>query len=581
MRRWLTALLLFLALGARSVGEPVIVYHSPLSICVGGPRAYVVDHTADRVWIVDVPSRRVDGFIEVGKAPTRAALSPDGRTLYVASLYGNAVDVVDTAERRVTRTIPVGYEPQAVALAGERLYAANAVSDTLSTVEPSKGRTVTTIDVGHNPRAIAVCPDGTVVVGNGGSRDVSIVSRDGRVETRALGRANLIRDVAVTADGRWAIASHVMSHDKVIPVQIERGWIVSNGISIMDLRRRGHYVTLLLDQVLKGAAVPWGLALTRDRLYVSLAGAHEIAIVDVPAALHLVGEVKDANVKTMAENVDIMEQRHIARRVPSGGNGPRGIALSGNGDELLVANYFSADVSVLDARTGDVKTRIAIGPRQEPTLWRKGEIAFNDASVCYQGWMTCASCHQEDATVDGLVWDMPNDGTGNPKNTKSLLDVHDTPPAMWSGMREDMEESVMGGQRFMGFLPKPENQVPLMAYLGRPPRAPNPYRDVDPEILRRGALAFEKARCDVCHPSPTFCDERKHDLGITPPEELYVRIDTPSLRGCYRTAPYLHDGRAKTLEDIFRVHDQQHTHGRIEALSNDEFRDLMAYLRSL
>ena len=579
MRRLLATLLLLLGLGASSAGEPVVVYHSPLSICVGGNRAYVVDHTADRVWVVDVAARRVEGSFSVGRAPTRAALSADGRTLYVASLYDHAVDVVDLETRRVTRRVEVGYEPQAVALDGDRLYVANALSDTLSTVEASSGRHISTIEVGHNPRAIAVSPDGTVVVGNSGSRDLTIVKRDGTVETRSLGRANLVRDVACTADGHWAVATHIMAHDKVIPVQMERGWICANGFSVVDLRRPGHYVTLLLDRVLKGAANPWGLALTPDRLYVSLAGAQEIAIVDVPAALRLVAEVKD--VKTTAEDVDILEKRRIARRVDCGGNGPRGIALSADGGELLVANYFSGDVSVLDARSGTVRARIPIGPRQEPTVWRQGEIAFNDARVCYQGWMSCASCHQEDATVDGMVWDMPNDGIGNPKNTKSLLDVHDTPPAMWSGMREDMVESVMGGQRFMGFLPKEQYQVPLMTYLGRPPVAPNPFRDVDPEKLRRGSAAFEKARCHVCHPSPTFSDLRKHDLIETPVAEVYVRIDTPSLRGCYRTAPYLHDGRARTLEDIFVLHDKRRNHGQIDALSKDEFSDLMAYLRSL
>jgi cytochrome c peroxidase len=216
-----------------------------------------------------------------------------------------------------------------------------------------------------------------------------------------------------------------------------------------------------------------------------------------------------------------------------------------------------------------------------PSLQRRGEMLFNDARITYQGWFSCASCHQEDATMDGLNWDLPNDGTGNPKNAKSLHDIADTPPAMWSGVREDMPEAVAAGQRFMGFLPRPEQHGSLLAYLGTIERAPNPWRAQDAAVLLRGERAFQVAGCATCHPPPLYTDLQKYDLGLSTPDDYEPMFDTPSLRECYRTAPYLHDGRARTLRELWTVHDPKGTHGSVAALPAGEFEDMLAFLRSL
>lgn len=178
--------------------------------------------------------------------------------------------------------------------------------------------------------------------------------------------------------------------------------------------------------------------------------------------------------------------------------------------------------------------------------------------------------------MDGLNWDLLNDGAGNAKNAKSLHDIHDTPPAMWTQVREDMDAAVAAGQRFGGFLPDPENHRALMAFLNDPPRAPNPY-----PRLARGERAFDKAGCGFCHPAPTFTDRKLHDIGTANATDLHREFDTPSLRECYRTAPYVHDGRAKTLRDVFTTHDKDGLHGGWTLLSPEEFEDLLRYLMSL
>ncbi len=97
--------------------------------------------------------------------------------------------------------------------------------------------------------------------------------------------------------------------------------------------------------------------------------------------------------------------------------------------------------------------------------------------------------------------------------------------------------------------------------------------------LRGEALFHGKAKCSVCHPAPTFIDDRMHDLRV---EEFYPGraegwIKTFSLRGIKDSPPYLHDGRLPTLEDtveffnlIFEL-----------KLGKGEKQDLVAFLRTL
>lgn len=571
--------------------EPAESYRSPnhISLTRDGRHAYVVNHTADRIAVVDVAARAVIDEIAVGRRPATAALSPDERELYVTSLHGGTVDVIDLEAAQVVRTIATGgFEPYGVAVAndGTSLYVANSLSDTVSIIELTSGRIRFVVPVERNPRFIAVLPGtSTIVVSAGLSRAVSIVdTTDGRVvESRNLDRANLMRHITTSPDGRWAFVAHVLSHDELVPLQMERGFIHANGFSALDLQRPGHRVTLLLDRLLDGAANPWGLILSADgrRMFVSLAGVHEIAMVDVGLAMDLVAGTDPDDVERLAQDTEVLERRQIARRVDAGGLGPRGLALNEAEGELLVANYFSDTVSVLDARSGELRAVIDLGGPDEMTLERQGELLFNDARLCFQRWFSCTSCHQEDATVDGLNWDLPNDGVGNPKNAKSMHDALDTPPSMWSGVRRDMDAAVAAGQRFLGFLPEPENHRALMAYLGAPRRAPNPYRDRDPAAQRRGRRIFQEARCQVCHPPPTFADGRVHDLGMSSPVDHRSRFDTPSLRESYRTGPYLHDGRADTLRSIFTEHNLDDLHGRTSHLSEQQLSDLLEYVRGL
>jgi len=573
-------------------GRPAApVYRSPQFICLSpdGAKAYVTNYTANLVSVIDVRARQVLTEIPVSNRPTQAKFSPDGRFLYVSCTWAEKIEVIDVAQNKVVRALTAGFEPAGLAVSpdGKRLFVTNVVSSSASIIDIESGHTIAETPVGSQPRFAAVTPDAArLLVSNGLSPWVSVLdANDGREVARYdMGRASMLREIVCSTDGRWAFLTNLVSHNEVPTVQMERGWINSNGFSILDLTQPNRRVTLLLDQLLVGATNPCGIALSSDakRLYVSLAGIHEIAIVDVPAALALAATSKTAiEIQRLEEDVEILQREKIAHRYATGGLGPRSLALSEATNEVLVANFFSDNVTVLDAKTGALKATIPLGPVQEMTEWRKGELMANDGRITYQSWISCTSCHQEDTSSDGLNWDLANDGLGNPKNNKSLQDAHDTPPAMWSGVRADLADGVGAGERFQGFVPMAHVQGPITEYLTHPDRAPSPYRNGDPLAIERGKKLFTVAGCDVCHPAPTYSDCKFHDLGFGTTNDFRNRFDTPSIRSCYRTAPYLHDGRAPTLESLFLEYNPHDVHGRTKGFTKQELDDLLAYVRTL
>jgi cytochrome c peroxidase len=94
-------------------------------------------------------------------------------------------------------------------------------------------------------------------------------------------------------------------------------------------------------------------------------------------------------------------------------------------------------------------------------------------------------------------------------------------------------------------------------------------------------LFHGKAACDRCHSGDTLQDGLSHNVGTRTGQDAAKLFDTPSLRGVARTAPYLHDGRAATLEEVFTRYNADHRHGRAHDLTPAELRDLVAYLKSL
>lgn len=177
-----------------------------------------------------------------------------------------------------------------------------------------------------------------------------------------------------------------------------------------------------------------------------------------------------------------------------------------------------------------------------------------------------------------MNWDLMNDGIGNPKNCKSLLFSHVTPPSMISGIRSSADIAVRAGFRFIQFFDISEEDARCVdAYLKSLEPVPSPYL-VDGELsekARKGEIVYKELKCDECHSGAYYTDMKMYRIGDD--VEFEQGWDTPTLREVWRTAPYLFDGRAATMEEVFEVH----RHGIDRKVSKKDIEALTEYVNSL
>jgi len=135
----------------------------------------------------------------------------------------------------------------------------------------------------------------------------------------------------------------------------------------------------------------------------------------------------------------------------------------------------------------------------------------------------------------------------------------------------------------------------LAAYIGSlaPKRPPAPPPDVLTAIEKGRKIFFSKnSGCATCHTPPYYTDSGqkdtqgnfiKHNVGTWKEgeDEDLQSLDTPSLLSLRQSEPYLHDGRAPTLESVFTHHNPENRHGYTSDLSDDDIHCLSEFLRYL
>jgi DNA-binding beta-propeller fold protein YncE len=611
---------------------------SPIALAASGTgnELYVIAATGQQLLVIDRTTCAVSRRIPLPEAPSGITISPDGKNLYVtAGLPQGLVLVIDPQTGAVRARIPAGYSPTAPVLSedGNTLFVCDRYRSRLLAVDVAAQKIKAELPVGREPVAAARTPDGRfVLVANllpagpatgptVAAEVVAVSTADLTVAARIalLNGSTSVRGICVSPDGRHAYVVHTLAHYQLPTTQVDRGWMNTSALSIVETATWRRINTILLDDVDHGAANPWDVACTADGqwLCVSHAGTHEVSIIDRPGLHRVVAKdvspLHDASGSQDASS-DLSFLVDLRRRIRLPGKGPRGIAIAGQ--TLYAAEYFSDSAAAVDLSAassvegivsrasspriegGTPSTRreafdvrsIPLGPTPEPTVVRRGEMLFHDADLCFQQWQSCASCHP-DARADGLNWDLLNDGLGTPKNTRSLLWAHRTPPAMSLGVRETAEAAVRAGIRHIQFVVRPEaDAAAIDAYLKSLQPLPSPYaaeagaKDVSPLLdarIQGGKRVFEKAGCQKCHTPPLYTSRKAYDVGTGAGREAGQAFDTPTLVELWRTAPYLHDGRAATLEELLTTFNPGDRHGKTSSLSTAELDDLVAFLLSL
>jgi cytochrome c peroxidase len=266
-----------------------------------------------------------------------------------------------------------------------------------------------------------------------------------------------------------------------------------------------------------------------------------------------------------------------------------------------------------------------------------GKRLFFDALLSADRSVSCASCHQPGhAFSDTVAHSLGAHGRSGRRNAPSLLNAAYRSAFFWDGRAASLEEQVLQPiedtlemdvslddleRRLRGQAdyrtafrhsfgdPTRENVARALASYVRSLRSGDApidrFRHGDTTALaplaRRGYELFVgRAGCTHCHVGPLFTDDDFHNTGVavgsadvgrfavTREERDRGRFRTPSLRNVARTAPYMHDGSLRTLDQVIefysgggRANPNLDPLVRPLRLTADERQALVAFLESL
>ena len=565
-----------------------------------GKTLAVTDATSPSVVLIDPAKSTIIRTIQLTGAPAGLAWAEDSKSLFAAESGTGNIAELNPASGTVTRRIATGRYPRGLAIVPHRklLLAADWGLDKLTVIDLATGTTKANITVGRQPTAVAITPDETLALVSNLLPATAATAADTATEVTVidlqtlkakstirlpLGSTNT-RGIAVNGDGKTAYIVHTLGRFNLPTTQLDRGWVNTNALTIIDVPAGKIIATVLLDQVMDGAADPWGVALDPAglRMFISLAGVHQIAVIDLERLPELLKQSPELLVNDLAA----LYRHNLVRRVDLPLQGPRGIAVSPDGKLVATCGYFSGNV-VLTDNNGATPVAVPLGPQAPATFARLGEAAFHDAGRCFQRWLSCVSCHP-DARADGLNWDLLNDGLGNPKNARSMVLADQTPPLMSHGVRNSVSSCVRAGFVHILFTePKDADIDAVTAYIKSLKAIVSPYRKpdgklTDPALRGEKIFADPVVGCAKCHPGPLFTDLKMYDVGTSRSfDRGALQFDTPTLNELWRNPPYLHDGSAVTVREVLLEQNKGNKHGVTSKLTPAQIDDLAAYLLSL
>ena len=591
------------------------LYKTPINLALrpDGRELYVTCEAGYSVVVVDVATRRKTAEIAVGGQPQDVAFSPDGKRAYVSNRLDDSVSVIDVAARKVIATLPVGDEPHGVLTdrSGKTLYVLNTSSDSISVIDTGTLKETKRLAAGRGPWSLALSPDGLeIAVTNQLPRFVKFrmpsISEVTRIDTERAGvedravvhGANLLQGVAWHPSGKYALTTLLRTKNLVPMTRMLQGWTITNGLGIVWADGRVDQV--LLDEPGMCFPDPADVEITPDgRLaLVTSSSTDRVAVVDLEKLLGMLEKATPEEREKVFPNHLGKPTEFIVGQIATG-ICPRGILIDRQGKLAYTANSLEDSLTVIDLGRLAPVGQIDLGGPKEITQIRFGERVFNSAKHTFQRQLSCHSCHP-DGHIDGLTYDTMPDGIGNgPVDNRTLRGILDTAPFKWEGTNPSLERQC--GARLAVFFTRiqPFNKEELEAlstYICTIPRPPNRYRPVGApltEAQRRGKANFERTRrndgslipkeqrCASCHFPPLYTDRLQHDVGTKKDLDVVADFDTPHLNNIYDSAPYLHNGMAETLEEIWTKYNPRDQHGATNDMTKDQLNDLIEYLRTL
>jgi YVTN family beta-propeller protein len=598
------------------------------------------DAQRNRIWVVNSDANTVTAINAadntrrfeqpVGLNPQTLAQAPDGR-LWVTNAGSSTVSVLHPDTGTLVQTIPLPYGSRPYGVVFNPLGTAAFVtlqgSGSLLRLDPATGAVQATLALGPTPRGVAVNSSSSRVFV---SRFISPADRGEVVEVNPSAMA-VTRRIALAADSgpdTEASGRGVPNYLGAPAIQPDgrRAWVpAKKDNTLRGLFRDGNALTF--DSTVRAIVMQIDLETNAE------AAAERMDLNDreMPSVVAFSPLGDYAFVATQGTNqVEVIDayNRHVATGIVNVGRAPRGLLVTPAG-RLYVQNFMSRSVAVYDVNgildsTTNTSLRLAEIPTVanellSQTVLAGKQIFYNadDPRMNRDRYISCAGCHQ-DGGQDGRVLDFTDRGEGL-RNTISLAGrrgmghgrVH------WSANFDEIQDfehdirGPFGGTGFMSdalFNAGTRNQPlgnlktglsaeldALAAYVASLDSAgPSPYRAADGSLTadaQAGQQLFNGAgQCASCHSGPDFTDSTSgalHDVGTIKPSSgrrlgaALTGLDTPTLKGVWETAPYLHDGSAATLMDVLTTANAGDRHGHTSSFTPAQLQQLVAYLQQI
>lgn len=584
----------------------------PAALALSGDERwlYVVNQRSGTLSVIDVESREVAAEHSLGGQ--LASLVP-GKTAdewFTVDRQTHELLVVRAEGPRaeVLERIAVERHPISVAKWGDRgAVVASLWSRRLTFVqwdERGVSRVVSRLDLPWSPRELLVLPEGRLIVGEAFGGRLAVI--DTGLEEQSQPEQDAISTRRASEAPESAIPPGVVGqldlmkapkllHERLLPAHQIRGLAVAREGTMLVV---AHQMLNELAHTVRND-VHWGLLMSNDLRWLRLDlvlqsegdlyhGAHMHPLGEAgsatadPSALAMTADGVAVVALGGVGEIAVGRERDFGMRRIEVGRRPAAVTLDRAGERAFVANMFDDSVTIVDLKELAATATIVLGPSPPLTPADQGELLFYDGGLSHDRWMSCNSCH-----VDGHTNGQRNDNFsdksfGAPKQVLSLLGKRGTEPFAWNGGAPDLGRQIRNS--IMVTMqsdkePRDEQVAALVAFLETlpaPPSLDEARGTRDESSIARGKGLFESQGCARCHAPPVYTTPERYDVGLE--DELGQReFNPPSLLGVGQRGPYLHDGRAPRLEDVFR----EHRHQLDEPLDETALQDLLAFLRSL
>ncbi len=579
--------------------------NSLMDVSPDGKLLLVANRDNGTITVVDTQTRKAIREIKVGEKPEGVSWIGNGPRAIVTLYDESALVFFDAATGTVGQKLSVSAEPYGIVTdkAGRTGWVTHEYPGIVSEIDLQKETVASQTKVGSHLRGIALSPDEKRVYVSefytGVLLAVDLASKKIVDSWKGHSTDNLARHVVLHPTRPKAYLAHIRS---IVNVNHGAGSIFPH-LSICDLKpgegkRRVSFGMDTFNSVYV-TTNPWESAISTDgkRFYIIYAGTDDMNVC----------KVIDDDYKEV-EGLSLPHQL---------GHNPRAVRLSPDDKTLYVLSAMDFAVAIFQADTMRPLGTIKVCAPPLTPEWVRGKILFNTAKapMTSRRWIACSSCHP-DGHHDARVWQNPE----GLRKTTALFGMAHTHPLHWSGDRDEAQdfEFTLRSQLMQsstGLIPGPLPRKVGFQKVELTVKTAGRSKDLDalaiycnsfdfplsphnaapgkltPAAERGKALFFRKdVGCASCHSGPYYTDSslkepfKLHDVGTgndDPTEKMGPRYDAPTLLGIYRTAPYLHHGKAKTLLEVLTTYNKGDKHGKTSQLTKAELGDLVEFLKAL